>query len=277
MFPTLSLGPLAVPSFTALMLLAFAVGGYLGTRQARQLGYEAEVVWDMLPWAAAAGVVGAKLYYLIGIAGGLGPDQSAAALLPALLGSGMVWYGGAVAGVAAAAWRIRRAGVPFHQLLDYGAPCLAAGHAIGRIGCFAVGDDWGLPTDVPWAVTFPDGAPPSTAASLRNFGVEIPEAIPDAQLFAVHPTQLYEAAGLAFLAAALWRLTRGRPRPWSVFALYLLGYGVLRLAVEFLRAKDDRLAMGLTVAQLISLACIAAGTGLWMQHRAPRTSLTPVR
>ena len=74
------------------------------------------------------------------------------------------------------------------------APALAVGHAIGRIGCFLVGDDYGRPSDLPWSVAFPEGLPPT---SVR-----------------VHPTQLYEAAALAVVAWALirWRtVVRGRP------------------------------------------------------------------
>jgi phosphatidylglycerol---prolipoprotein diacylglyceryl transferase len=267
MLPTLVLGSFAIPTFPLLLLLAFAVGSSLGAAQARHVGYEPEHVWRMLPWAAAAGVLGAKLYYLIAFGGGAG--------VGALLDGGMVWYGGAVTGTAAAAWRIRRTlGAPLHHLFDYGAPCLAAGHAVGRIGCFLVGDDWGVPTDLPWGVAFPGGAPPSTAASLRAFGVDVPAGVPDAQVFAVHPTQLYEAAGLALLAWLLWRASRRPFAPWALFAGYLVGYGVLRFAVELLRAKDDRLSVGLTVAQLISVCVVASGVAVLLRrrHAAPALS-----
>lgn len=255
MYPQLSLGAFTVPSFTLLVLLALALGSWLGTRQASHLGYDPEHVWRMIPWVAVAGVVGSKVYHLAFIA-----REPLARWPAAFPESGMVWYGGAIAGIAVAAWRIRRTlGAPLHQLLDYGVPCLAAGHAVGRIGCFLAGDDWGVPTTLPWGVAFPHGAPPSTAANLRAFGVSLPASVPDAQLFTVHPTMLYESAGLTLLAVALWRMTRRAPRPWTVFAAYLMGYGALRFAVELLRAKDDRLAMGLTVAQLISIALCVAG------------------
>lgn len=268
MYPILSIGTLTVPTFSLLLLLAFATGGALGARQALHLGYEPDDVWAMLPWAAVGGILGAKLYYLIGIARGPEPD-----LLAALLGSGMVWYGGAVGGLLTGAWRLRRTtGAPLHQILDFAVPCVAAAHAVGRIGCFVAGDDWGLPSDLPWAVAFPEGSPPTTAASVRALGVELPTGMPDAQVLAVHPTQLYEAAGLTLLAAALWRACRRPSRPWTVFAGYLAGYGALRFGVELLRVKDDRLAIGLTVAQLISLALLVAGAALWGARRVGRAS-----
>lgn len=263
MYPQITLGPVTVSSFALLVLLALALGSWLGARQARHLGYDADHVWRMIPWVAVAGVVGSKVYYLAAVA-----REPVSRWIAAFPQSGMVWYGGAVAGVAVAAWRIRRTlGAPLHHLLDYGVPCLAAGHAVGRIGCFLAGDDWGIPTALPWGVAFPRGAPPSTAANLRAYGVQLPASVPDAQLFTVHPTMLYESAGLALLAWALWRMTRRSPRPWTVFAAYLVGYGTLRFAVEILRAKDDRLAMGLTVAQLISLAVCVAGVAILVVRR----------
>lgn len=272
MLPTLAVGPFAVSSLTLMMLLAVAVGSWLGARQARHLAYDADHVWRMIPWAAGAGVLGAKLYYVAGFMGGLAADPRAA--FATLRAGGMVWYGGAFAGVAVGVWRLRRTvGARLADICDYGAPCLAFGHAIGRVGCFLVGDDWGVPTSLPWAVAFPHGAPPSTAASLRAFGVAIPATVPADTVFAVHPTQLYEAAGLALLGTLLWRASRRPHAPWQVMSGYLLGYGALRFANECVRAKDDRLAIGLTVAQCISLALIAAG--LWLRTRRASPTVAP--
>jgi phosphatidylglycerol:prolipoprotein diacylglycerol transferase len=272
MYPHLSLGTFTVPSFPLLVLLALALGSWLGARQASHLGYDPEHVWRMIPWVAVAGVVGSKLYHLAFIA-----REPVARWVAAFPQGGMVWYGGAVAGVVVAAWRIRRTlGAPLHQLLDYGVPCLAAGHAVGRIGCFLAGDDWGVPTALPWGVAFPHGAPPTTAASLRAFGVPLPATVLDAQLFAVHPTMLYESAGLAILAALLWRMSRRAHRPWTVFAAYLVGYGALRFVVEIFRAKDDRLAMGLTVAQLISVTLCLAGVAILVTRRPAVRSTLPL-
>lgn len=263
MLPTLSIGTVSVSSLTLMMLLAVALGSWLGARQARWLAYDAEHVWRMIPWGAGAGVLGAKLYYVAGFTAGFGGNP-----LGALRASGMVWYGGAIAGVAVGVWRLRRtAGARLADIFDYGVPCLALGHAVGRIGCFLVGDDWGVPTTLPWGVAFPRGAPPSTAGNLRAFGVAIDASVPAAQVMVVHPTQLYEAAGLAVLGWLLWRASRRPHAPWRIASGYLLGYGVLRFGVECLRAKDDRLAIGLTVAQCISLALVGVGALLLARTR----------
>jgi phosphatidylglycerol:prolipoprotein diacylglycerol transferase len=88
------------------------------------------------------------------------------------------------------------------QVLAAATPALAVGHAIGRIGCFLVGDDYGRPTNLPWRIAFPEGLPPT--------------AVP------VHPTQLYEAAALVPLVILLMRWRRsGRPaRSYSVLTWF---------------------------------------------------------
>ncbi|MEM8932371.1 MAG: prolipoprotein diacylglyceryl transferase, partial [Acidobacteriota bacterium] len=179
--------------------------------------------------------------------------------------AGIVWYGGFLAGTLAFFWIMRRRRLPYPQTLDAGGPALALGYAVGRVGCFLVGDDYGIPTDKPWGVAFENGLPPSTAANLRyQFGVDVPPHIADGQLLAVHPTQLYTtAASLAIFGASLWLAKRVRLRPGALFLVVVMALSVERFLVEFLRAKDDRFFDDtFTVAQLISVlifvVCIVA-------------------
>ena len=120
-------------------------------------------------------------------------------------------------------------------------PALAFGHLIGRIGCFMVGDDYGVPSNLPWAVAFPEGLPPTTVP--------------------VHPTQLYEALGLALLGWLLLRWRRQGVHDAAVLGRYFVGAGSLRFAIEFIRV-NQHLAVGLSVAHFVSLAAIATGIGL---------------
>ena len=117
-------------------------------------------------------------------------------------------------------------------------PALAIGHAIGRIGCFLVGDDYGRPTDLSWGVAFPEGLPPTTVP--------------------VHPTQLYEAAALAILAVLLIRWRRAGFADEVVLGRYLAIAGAIRFAIEFVRV-NERVAGPFTLAHLISLALVVAG------------------
>ncbi|HEV3458329.1 MAG TPA: prolipoprotein diacylglyceryl transferase [Thermoanaerobaculia bacterium] len=220
--------------------------------------------------AGLGGIVGAKVYYAL-----LNRDWHVL-----LDRSGLVWYGGFVVGAAAVLLVIRRRRLPVWPLIDASAPALALGYAVGRIGCFLVGDDYGRPSDLPWAVAFPVGLPRTTAGDLRQvFHLNIPSSVPDDALLRVHPTQLYETAiCLLIWGAALWLMRR---RPYPAWAPGVLGLTVLcllaleRFLVEFLRAKDDRFLGDFTLAQAISVLVLLVAAALartrwrqWQQLRA---------
>jgi phosphatidylglycerol:prolipoprotein diacylglycerol transferase len=131
-----------------------------------------------------------------------------------------------------------------------------------------VGDDYGRPTALPWAVKFPQGLPPTTAGNLASqFGIAVPADLPASTVLGVHPTQLYETAIMLVVFMVLWRWRLGeRPLGW-LFGAYLAFAGAERFLVEFLRAKDDRFLAGFTLAQLASLVAVAVGVGLATQLR----------
>ncbi|MEE2776741.1 MAG: prolipoprotein diacylglyceryl transferase family protein, partial [Acidobacteriota bacterium] len=136
---------------------------------------------------------------------------------------------------------------------------VAIGYALGRVGCFLVGDDYGVPTDGWFGVAFPVGLPPTTAGALRaQFGLDIPADVASSELLAVHPTQLYETSlAVCIWALGGWMLTRGlRPGTTGLTVAGLLA--VERFAIEFLRAKDDRFLGTFTLAQGISVAIVLA-------------------
>ncbi len=119
---------------------------------------------------------------------------------------------------------------------------LAMGYAIGRIGCQLSGDgDYGKPWDGPWAMAYPNGV----------VATDVP----------VHPTPVYEALAMGFVAWVLWR-NRDALRPGALFGCYLVAAGVERFLVEFVRRNDPE-GLGLTVAQMTSLGLVLAGV-LWL-------------
>ncbi len=184
--------------------------------------------------ALLGGIAGSRVYYLAQNWSEVSDD-----LLGNLFsGSGLVWYGGAIGGALAVfAWAWYR-GFLGLALFDLAAPALALGYAIGRVGCQLSGDgDYGRAWDGPWAMSYPDGTVPTD----EN----------------VHPTPVYEALAMGFGAWLLWHL-RERFRPGILFALYLVYAGAERFLVEFLRRNSDT-ALGLTTAQLESLAMVLAG------------------
>lgn len=255
------LGPLEITGYGLMLMVAFLMGGWLIALQLRQAGLKEDYAADIVAASVVGGIVGAKLWY-VALTGD--PD----ALFSR---GGLVWYGGFIGGALAViltSWRRR---VPLRWTMQLAAPALAAAYALGRVGCFLVNDDYGRPSDLPWAVKFPNGLPASTAENLKQlFGIPIPDGIDPSTVLAVHPTQLYEAAAMLVAFAALWSLRKsGRPVGW-LFGLYLVFAGVERFLVEILRAKDDRFLGPFTLAQLTSVIIVLVGALLlYLWRKAP--------
>ena len=274
MYPTLfEIGGFTVTTFGLMMFLSFLAGAWSMASEMRLRDINPEIAWDLLVWLAVGGILGAKLYYLA-----LHPGEFAADPAGSLLGrGGLVWYGGFLGGVIAFTWQVRRRGLPMSTMFDTAAPGLAIAYAFGRMGCFLVGDDYGLPTDGPLGMVFPrDAAIPSTAGYLRSVGADIPAGVPDAALLAVHPTQLYEiAAALAIFAVLRLASRRLALAPGRLFAMYLALYGIERFLIEFVRAKDDRLLIGLSTSQFVSLVLIGIAAYVWARRRRPQPPTDP--
>jgi len=181
---------------------------------------------------------------------------------------GLVWYGGLIGGVLAYYLQLRARKLPMAVMFDATAPALMLAIAIGRIGCFLVGDDYGVYTDGPLGIAFPRGAPPSRAGGLRSLGEQVPAGIPDAAVVPVHPTQLYEVAIVLPLFALLWWLGERLAKPGRLFAVFMALYAVERFLIEFVRAKDDRFIFGLSTSQGISIVLVLAAVALWQRQRA---------
>jgi phosphatidylglycerol:prolipoprotein diacylglycerol transferase len=257
------IGDFPISSFGLMLVLAF-VASYFQLRWGlRKLGVGGEDDAAALVFAAGFfGIVGAKVYYAI-------LYQDVGLLFDR---SGLVWYGGFLLALAALLWTVHRRKLPWWPTLDAVSLGLALGYALGRVGCFLVGDDYGVPTDMPWGVAFPEGAaPPSTAGNLRHqFGVDVPASIPDDRLVSVHPTQLYETGA----ALVIWwiglRLLRRRPAPGVTGMAVLALLAAERFVVEIFRAKDDRFLGAVTLAQTISvLVFLLALLLLSRRRRAP--------
>ena len=273
MFPILfEIGGFPVTSFGVFMALAFLASAWIGAKELARKGEDPEHAWDMAGWAAVLGILGAKVYYLF-----LHWDVTMADPRAAVLSrSGLVWYGGFIAAALGIAWRLNRLKLPVMKFADMAGVAVALGYAVGRVGCFGVGDDYGKPTTLPWGVAFPQGAPPSTAGNLRAFGVDVPASVPDSQVLAVHPTQLYETAMSLIIFAILWRYRTRFSSDGVLFFTWLALAGVERFIVEIFRAKDDRLLGAFSVAQLISVLLVAFGAAMaYTLARRPAAGVSP--
>ena len=232
MYPVLfRIGDFEITSFGVLVAIGALVGIFvfqreLARRSLPDSGSDAGIA------GVLGGLLGAKLLWSIEHAG----QEPMANLL--LSRGGMSWFGGLIGGVAAGIWMLYRRRVPVMAGLAAASPGLAVGHAIGRIGCFLVGDDYGRPSDLPWAVAFPEGLPPT----------DVP----------VHPTQLYEMAPLFLVTWLLIRWRRGGVSDRVVFSRYLILAGTIRFVIEFVRVNEP-VAGPFTLAHLISGAVTIAG------------------
>jgi len=318
--PFLHLGPLTIPTFGLMvacaMLAAFLVlradlerRGLVASKEKtspavsrKSANAEAEL---LIAIPCVLGLAGAKLYHLLE-----SPEEFFAHPIALLVSPyGFAWFGGLLAGFAAFVWVGRRQHIPLLTLLDAGSPAAALGYGIGRIGCFLSGDgDYGIPTSLPWGMSFPNGLVPTTER--------------------VHPTPIYELIVACAVAWFLWRLgtrqigatrtksfaqvrervatpeeiaslktdpgtgrklshfesfliTRRarfkqvwrRPPAGTVFSVYLLMTGLARFLVEFIRI-NPRSFLGMSNAQTASLASMIAGFALWcwlVKHLQPHT------
>jgi phosphatidylglycerol---prolipoprotein diacylglyceryl transferase len=247
MQPEIHLGPITLQTFGIMFALAFIAAGALIARRLQEWGKPPDWAYEIILVALVGGLVGARLDFVVENYDSVKDD-----LLGSIFsGAGLVWYGGAIGGaIGVGVWAWRR-GMLNATLLDLCAAPLALGYAIGRIGCQVSGDgDYGKAWDGPWAMAYPDGTEP------------IDET--------VHPTPIYETLSMGLVAYLLWRL-RDRFQTGVLFSIYLVLAGTERLLVEFVR-RNDQVLLGLTEAQLVSLAMIATGTA-WLTVKASRGTL----
>jgi phosphatidylglycerol:prolipoprotein diacylglycerol transferase len=258
-----SIGPLQFTGFGIAVVMGFVIAQMISQAEMQRRGHDPAPIADMILGAVIGGLLGAKLYFVVV----LGNWDAL------FTRGGFVFWGGLIGGAIGVLAIARYKKVSLWTTLEVGAPSLAAAYAVGRTGCWAVGDDYGRPWDGPLAVQFPEGAPPSTVGIMsREFEVSFPPDVDPNTVVAVHPTQLYEVAMAMGMFAIIWRLRNHRHKDGWLIGVYLVLAGVERFIVEFFRAKDDYLAIGLTAAQTIALAAMAGGVALLWARRAPRPS-----
>lgn len=252
---TISIGGFGITGFGLMMMFAFLVAGWIMRLDLERRHLHGNYAGDIVVAAVIGGILGAKIWYVL-----LTRDPGAI-----FTRGGLVWYGGFIGGVLAVMFHGRQKGVPLRWTMQLVGPAITAAYAVGRVGCFLVGDDYGGPSSLPWAMKFPEGLPPSTAANLQAFGVRIPEGLSPDTVLAVHPTQIYETLAMLAVFAWLWPRRDKLGGTGAVFAAYLILAGIERFLVEILRAKDDRFLGPFTIAQVTSLLVTAVGVMLYLK------------
>jgi len=260
---------LEITGFGIAVLLAFVIAQIISQHELLRRGHqkESDAIPDLILASVMGTLVGGKLYYAAIV------TQDWTTLWGR---AGFVFWGGFIGSVIACWLVINRKKLSFARFADVGGIAIAAGYSVGRTGCWAVGDDYGRPWDGPLAVMFPDGAPASTAGNMSQvFGTPIPEGATADTVLAVHPTQLYETALGFIMFLILWRFRGHKHLEGWLFGMYLVLAGAERFFIEFFRAKDDRFAMGMTLAQFIALVLASAGVLIMMRTRRAAASTTP--
>jgi phosphatidylglycerol:prolipoprotein diacylglycerol transferase len=261
MIPFLHLGPLTIPTFglmvaTGLLVSAYVLQadfdrrregflrhGYL--KDSKESSHHDEG-FLIIGIAGFSGIVGARLYHVL---------ESPRELMaePSLLISrfGFAWFGGFLGGFVALVFLAKHYRIPMLEFMDLCSPAAAVGYAIGRLGCLLSGDgDYGVPTKLPWGMSFPNGVVPTTDR--------------------VHPTPIYEFLIWMLIAVILWQLgkkTLGGEAPGRAFCAYLILTGVARFLVEFIRI-NPRSFLGMSNAQTASLISILFGIVLALRIKS---------
>jgi phosphatidylglycerol---prolipoprotein diacylglyceryl transferase len=246
--------------FGIAVLLSFLIAQLVSERELARRGrdVEAAAVSDVLFAALLGTIIGAKLYFVLVVTHDIRDLWSR---------GGFVFWGGFIGSVILCALTIRFKKLSFPRFADVGGIAIAAGYAVGRTGCWAVGDDYGRPYDGPFSVAFPQGSPPSTVYEMsRSFGVSFPPGSNPTDVVAVVPTQIIEVILGMAMFGILWRLRDHKHAEGWLFGVWAILAGVERFIVEFFRAKDDRLSwtMGLSIAQLIAIGMVIVGIAVMM-------------
>jgi phosphatidylglycerol---prolipoprotein diacylglyceryl transferase len=247
--PELHIGPLTLQTFGICFAVAFLFAGGLVARRLDEIGESPDWSYELIFCALVGGLIGARVDFLIQNWSDVSDD-----LLGSIFsGAGLVWLGGLIGGALGVVLWARWRGFLGLRLLDLCAPGLALGYAIGRVGCQLSGDgDYGTKSGLPWAMSYPKGTVPTTDE--------------------VHPTPVYETLAMGLAALVLWHL-RDRFRVGVLFAIYLIIAGIERLLIEFIR-RNDTLALGLTLPQLISVGMAIVGAA-WIVRAHRNGGLAP--
>ena len=237
-------GPLAVRWYGLMYLLAFVLVLVLGRYRIRtqpRLGLTVRDLDDMLFFGVIGVVLGGRMGYILFYK--LADYLHDPLHILYVWEGGMSFHGGFLGVILAMLWFAHSRGKSWMAVTDFIAPLVPLGLGAGRIGNFINAELWGRPTDVPWAMLFPN---------IDN----LPR----------HPSQLYEFAleGLALFALLWWFSSKPRPMA-AVSGLFLLGYGILRFFVEYTREPDGflgLLALGFSMGQWLSVPMALSGVGL---------------
>jgi phosphatidylglycerol---prolipoprotein diacylglyceryl transferase len=254
------LGPLTIHWYGIMIAVAFLVGLWTATLRARRENIPGERIADIVLWLMVGAIVGARIVYVTTYWKDEFAGQPWWEVFMIQRG-GLVYYGGLIGATLAGFIYIRWKRLPLWKTADALAPSCALGNSFGRIGCFLNGCCFGRPTNVPWAVRFPN----------HSYAWYMQQTLPgggpgpNSPSLPVHPTELYDCVNNFLLFLLLVWLFRHKKFDGQVFATYLIGYAITRTVMEYFRGDyppDHIHLFGLTPGMLVSIPTFIIGLAL---------------
>jgi phosphatidylglycerol:prolipoprotein diacylglycerol transferase len=250
MLPFIHIGPVTLGTYGIFVAIALLTGFFVMAADLKRRGLSADPN-VIVGFTGLAGLAGSRLYHLLE-----SPREFLANPWPLLFSTmGFAFVGAVIGGLVTLILLARHYRMPALRMLDIASPAAALGYGVGRIGCLVSGDgDYGIPTSLPWGMSFPNGIVPTTQR--------------------VHPTPIYEFLAAVLIFWILWRLgarwMKDARAIGKVFGAYLVLSGIARFLVEFIRI-NPRSFFGMTNAQTASLVyLVIGGYLLFRTSRAPR-------
>ena len=248
-----------INSYGFMLMIAFYTCYYFLNKDLKRLGYKPALAGDIVFAAAVGGIVGSRIYFLLENFEQFLNDP----IGMIFSGGGLVFLGGLLGGLLAVTYIIKKNNLRWIAFADIVAPLLILGYAIGRVGCLLVGDDYGLPTNLPWGMEFPNGIPPSTYQIFQSRYPWVDLSGFSPGVLKVHPTQIYETLIGSGIFYYLYQKRQSVKVVGSLFFTYLTLAGAERFMIEFLRI-NQKYFLGLSGAQLISVTMLSIG--LWFLY-----------
>ncbi|MDB6021003.1 MAG: Prolipoprotein diacylglyceryl transferase [Pedosphaera sp.] len=247
------IGSLTIHWYGILVAMGFLAGLWTASRRARLVGISSEQIYDLGPWLIIGGILGGRVLYVISY----WHEQFAEKPFPEIFmiqHGGLVFYGGLIGATLTGMFYLHWKKLPLWKMTDILVPSVALGSAFGRIGCLLNGCCYGRPCSLPWAITFPP--------THETHGVP------------VHPTEIYDSLlNFGFYFFLTW-LFRRKKFDGQIFAVYLIGYAILRSFVEYFRGDYPVYYFGgiATPAQLVSIGIIVGGILLFLLLPRPQAA-----
>ncbi|MEJ2756873.1 MAG: prolipoprotein diacylglyceryl transferase [Anaerolineales bacterium] len=259
---------LSIHWYGVIIAISVMIGAYITERGIVRRGGSENFIWDLIIWVVPAGIVGARLGYVLNDIGGGGTyfldDPSA---IFRVWEGGLHIYGAVGLGVVVAWWYAKRRNFSFWMLLDSLAPALLIAQAFGRIANFINQELYGPPTTLPWGVKIAaeNRIPPWT--DLETFPVDTTR---------FHPTFFYESIWNILAAILiLWLVKKfaDKMKPGAAFYMWLLLEGVGRAWIEFFRPDQPTIpGTGLSYSRLVAILMALVG-GLMLLVRFDKLKL----